>query len=360
MNSVVILGAGRIGKAIAKLLHSTSDYRVTLVDASSGALSLPPQFSAVELVCLDVNDKIRLVALLKKSEAVISACPYKDNIGVADAALEAGVSYFDLTENVDISDYILALSVKAARGQRFMPQCGLAPGFISILAHDLVSGFDQVESVKMRVGALPEFPNNQIMYNLTWSTEGLINEYCTPCRAIKAGSMVELQALEGLEHFSLDGLEYEAFNTSGGLGTLCQTLNGKVDDLTYKTIRYKGHQYLMNFLINGLQLKKDRELLKQIIENSVAVTQQDLIIIMVSVVGYKLGILTQVTDSRKIYHQTVLSESWSGIQVVTAASVCAIVDLHFSGSLPDRSFIRQEDVNLEDFLANRFGSHYCK
>ena len=94
----------------------------------------------------------------------------------------------------------------------------------------------------MRVGALPQFPTNALTYNLTWSTDGLINEYCNPCEAIHDGERMHVLPLEGIEHFSLDGVRYEAFNTSGGLGTLCDTLDGRVRELNYKTIRYQGHR----------------------------------------------------------------------------------------------------------------------
>ena len=100
----------------------------------------------------------------------------------------------------------------------------------------------------MRVGALPQFPTNALRYNLTWSTDGLINEYCNFCEVIHDGRRLEVLPLEGLEHFSLDGVRYEAFNTSGGLGTLCETLAGRVRTLNYKTVRYNGHRELMQFL----------------------------------------------------------------------------------------------------------------
>ncbi len=106
-------------------------------------------------------------------------------------------------------------------------QCGLAPGFISIAAYDLAKKFDKLRDVQMRVGALPVFPHNALKYNLTWSTDGLINEYCNPCESIRDGVLSEVPALEELEQFTLDGVEYEAFNTSGGLGTLCETPRGQ-------------------------------------------------------------------------------------------------------------------------------------
>ena len=165
--------------------------------------------------------------------AGINALPYHLAVPAATAALQAGCHYFDLTEDVAATREIMRLAEGAKTA--FMPQCGLAPGFIGIVAHHLASGFDSVRDVQMRVGALPAFPTNALKYNLTWSVDGLINEYCHPCEAIRNGEIIEVLPLEGMEHFSLDGTEYEAFNTSGGLGTLCETLEGKVRTLNYRT-----------------------------------------------------------------------------------------------------------------------------
>ena len=96
-----------------------------------------------------------------------------------------------------------------------MPQCGLAPGFVSIAAHHLTQSFDRLDYVHMRVGALPQFPSNALKYNLTWSTDGLINEYCNPCEAILDGQRIELLPLEGLEHFLLDGVRVRGFQHVG-------------------------------------------------------------------------------------------------------------------------------------------------
>ncbi|WP_225974751.1 saccharopine dehydrogenase family protein [Arachidicoccus ginsenosidivorans] len=108
-----------------------------------------------------------------------------------------------------------------------MPQCGLAPGFISIAAYDLCQQFDSLQSVRLRVGALPQYPVNRLKYNLTWSTNGLVNEYCNPCDAIVDGKRTQVLPMEGLEHFMADGIDYEAFNTSGGLSALAEVLDGK-------------------------------------------------------------------------------------------------------------------------------------
>ncbi len=371
---ILILGAGNIGASIAKLLHHVGDYQVTLADRDptaldrvrrslTGAGNRAGVHGQLELATeeLDVAASGFESDRLGPYAAVFSACSFDVNARIAEAALEAGASYFDLTEDVETTRRIRALAEEAAPGQIFMPQCGLAPGFIGVLAHAMSRRFERLESIKMRVGALPQYPHNHMKYNLTWSTEGVINEYCNLCESIHRGELVEVLALEGLEHFSLDGLEYEAFNTSGGLGTLCDTLSGQIEELNYKTVRYPGHQALMDFLIHGLKMghsAERRDQLREIMESALPITKQDVVLVYCSVEGFRDGEFIQETDARKIYHQQILGEHWSSIQLTTAASACAMVDLYREGRLPERGFVRQEQVDLEPFLANRFGRYY--
>lgn len=361
MRRVVVVGAGKIGSAIVRLLYRSGRYHLKVIEQNELFLNDLPASPAIEKVQLDVADSQSLRQQLNGWHAVVSACSFDVNALIARAALDTGLSYFDLTEDVETTATIRAFAQHAAVGQVFMPQCGLAPGFIGILAADMAARFEKLDVIKMRVGALPKYPSNKMMYNLTWSTDGLINEYCNPCDAIESGSSVRLQALEGLEHLSLDGVEYEAFNTSGGLGTLCETLDGRVRELNYKTVRYKGHQYLMEFLIRELQLgeRSRRALLKHVFETSVPMTKQDVVLTFVSVSGWRHGMLEQVTDARKIYHRDLAGEPWSSIQLTTASSACAVIDLHFDQHLPARGFVRQEDVSLRQFLGNEFGKVYA-
>jgi saccharopine dehydrogenase-like NADP-dependent oxidoreductase len=186
----------------------------------------------------------------------------------------------------------------------------------------------------------------------------LINEYGNPCEAVHGGRLIEVLPLEGLEHFSLDGIDYEAFNTSGGVGTLAETLSGNVRNLDYKTIRYRGHRDLMAFLMNELRLNDRRDLLKDVLENAVPITLQDVVLSFCTVTGWKDGRLIQVTDARKIYHGVCFGDQWSAIQITTAGSLCAVLDLFFAGRLPSQGFVRQEQVKLTEFLSNRFGKCY--
>lgn len=357
---ILILGAGNIGASIAKLLRASDDWDITLVDRDEATLERLRPTLDVEMRTLDVAAQPLPDDLLARHAIVFSACSFDVTARIAEAALEAGLSYFDLTEDVESTRRIRALAEEAQTGQVFMPQCGLAPGFVGVLAFAMSRRFDRVDTIKMRVGALPQYPHNHMKYNLTWSTDGVINEYCNLCESIHRGELVEVLALEGLERFSLDGLEYEAFNTSGGLGTLCDTLAGQVQELNYKTVRYPGHQALMDFLINGLKMghtRESRTQLREIMEAALPITRQDVVLVYCSVEGEQDGEFIQETNARKIYHQQVLGEHWSSIQLTTAASACAMVDLFRDGRLPERGFVRQEDVALGDFLANRFGRY---
>jgi saccharopine dehydrogenase-like NADP-dependent oxidoreductase len=210
----------------------------------------------------------------------------------------------------------------------------------------------------MRVGALPQFPSNFLKYNLTWSTVGLINEYCNPCEAIHDGVRRDVLPLEGLEHFSLDGVRYEAFNTSGGLGSLCETFDGRVRELNYKTIRYLGHRDYMAFLLHELRMSQSRDVLKGILEAAIPVTFQDVVVVFCTVSGWRNGQLVQVSDARKIYNSTIGGQNWSAIQITTAAGVCVMLDLHRTRALGATGVVRQEQVSLEAFLTNRFGQPY--
>ena len=358
MHRLLLLGAGKIGSAIAKFLSHTGDYDVLVGDTDPRALDRLSKSCRVETVRLDVTSQTDLRKAMAGRQTVISACSFACNPGIALAAADVGLSYFDLTEDVATTNAVRKISATAKPGQIFMPQCGLAPGFVSIAANHLTKEFDTLEEVRLRVGALPQFPTNEMKYNLTWSTDGLINEYGNPCEAIRDGKMISVLPLEGLEHFSLDGVDYEAFNTSGGVGTLCETLDGRVNILDYKTIRYRGHRNLIAFLMNELRLNQRRDLLKDIFENAIPVTPQDVVLIFCTVTGKKDGYLTQITDARKIYANTVHGERWSAIQITTAAGMCAAVDLHAMGKRFDRGFVRQEQISLTEFLENRFGKYY--
>ncbi|GAA6137012.1 saccharopine dehydrogenase family protein [Arenicella sp. 4NH20-0111] len=356
MKEIILLGSGKIGAIITELLSTCGDYHVTVADMSEENLGKLNTNDNVSTLQLDVTDEDALANAMKGKFAALSACPFHITKFVAMAAAKAGVHYFDLTEDVACTNLVkgLAKDAKAA----LMPQCGLAPGFITIAAYDLCKEFDELHNVHMRVGALPKYPSNGLKYNLTWSTDGLINEYCNPCEAIVDGRLMQVPALEELEEFSLDGVMYEAFNTSGGLGTLCETLEGKVHNLNYRTVRYPGHRDIMKMLLQDLRFKDNREQLKDIFENALPLTYQDVVLVFINVSGIKNGQLVQESYANKVYNETINGKLWSAIQVTTASGICGVLDLMAEGKLPQQGFVRQEDVLFDDFINNRFGQYY--
>lgn len=358
---LILLGAGKIGDAILNLLSHSGDYQLTVADRDPQRMQYVTQaeFPNVTTVLADISDPDTVTKLIDGHHVTLSACPYFLTPVIAAAAKKAGSHYFDLTEDVESTRVVKQLAEDSASA--FVPQCGLAPGFISVVANDVASRFETLRDVSMRVGALPIYPNNALKYNLTWSTDGLINEYCNPCEAIVDGHLREVSALEEMEHFALDGIDYEAFNTSGGLGTLCESLAGKVQNLNYKTVRYPGHRDIIKLLIRDLQLGQParRPILKEVMEASIPITKQDVVLVFVSVCGTRDGRLEQETYAKKIYSQNVNGQLLSAIQLTTAAGICTMVDLVVQGKLPQQGLVRQEQASLADFLANRFGRFYA-
>jgi saccharopine dehydrogenase-like NADP-dependent oxidoreductase len=358
MIKVAVFGSGHIGEAICALLAGSGRYEVVLGDIQlERAKKAAAGWQNASGHALNLKDPASVSKVLSGCQAVISALPYYCNQQVAEVAVKNAIHYFDLTEDVATTKKVISLANGAKSA--LMPQCGLAPGFISIAAYHLASLVDQIESLKLRVGALPIFPSNRMKYNLTWSTEGLINEYGNLCEAICNGQRQMLVPLEGYETFVIDGELFEAFNTSGGLGTLGDTLEGKVRDLDYKTIRYQGHRDLVAFLMQDLRFNSDRETLRRVFERSIPTTPQDKVVIRSEVSGMKDGVLVQKTYASTVYNTQIHNRHLSAIQLTTAAGVCAPLDLVLTGSLKGRSgFIKSEEIPLLELLSNEFGRYF--
>jgi saccharopine dehydrogenase-like NADP-dependent oxidoreductase len=355
MQKVLVLGAGKIGVTIAHLLADAGGYALNVADWNPESRAHVPE--GVPFSQVDASDAASLRSALQGIDTVVNACPYHLNETIAIAARDSGVHYFDLTEDTAAAHAIRRIAQGAQTA--FVPQCGLAPGFVGIVGMSLARTFDHLETLKLRVGALPKYGTNALGYSLTWSTEGLINEYLNPCEVVVGGRRGEAQPLEGLETFSMDGMAYEAFHTSGGLGTLAETLDGRVQNLDYKSIRYPGHCERIRLLAQDLGLGRRRDLFKQVLELALPTTVQDVVVMLVTAIGSRGGRLVQETFARKILGRSFSGTAWSAIQLATATAACAMVDLHGEGRLPARGFVRQEEARLEDFLANRFGLVYA-
>lgn len=349
--NILIAGAGHIGPAIAHILSQDPNYHVVVADL----LFQKGSNTRFDSVKLDFSDKEALESYFSKNpfDAIVCCLPHFLTVTIAEIALHHDMHYFDLTEDVKAGEYIEAHAQTAKTA--FVPHCGLAPGFIDIVAHDLITQFDSVSEAKLRCGALPESSSNSLQYARTWSTDGLINEYLNPCQQLVDGKITYAPGLDDLEDIQIDGAHYEAFNTSGGVGTLIKTHEHKVNVLNYKTIRYPGHREKMHFLTRGLKLDHDRPTLKRIIENALPMTQDDVIIVYVAVVGSIAGNSYRKAFVRKYYPLDIAGHTLSAIQTTTASGASAVIDMVLSNEGRFKGFVKQEDFTLKDLLNNRFG-----
>ena len=351
-NSIAVLGLGKVGTLAATLL-AESGFTVTGVDARPAAPELP---CPVEVA--DVADATVLRGLFSGRQAVLSCLPYHLNRAVAEVAHASGLHYFDLTEDVPTTQAIIGLSA-TSRGL-MAPQCGLAPGFVGIVGANLAAEFELCRSIRMRVGALPQHPTGLLGYAFNWSPEGVVNEYLNDCEVIEEGERKWVSAMEWLETIYVDGVKLEAFTTSGGLGTMCDTFHGRVANIDYKTMRYPGHAELMNFFFHELLMREKRGLAGEILTNAKPPVDEDVVYVHVSAEGRAEGRLQRREFVRAYYPLALAGRHRTAIAWTTSASVVAVIEMVRDGALPDTGFLKQEDIPLSAFLATRTGGLFAR
>jgi saccharopine dehydrogenase-like NADP-dependent oxidoreductase len=351
MKNIAVVGLGKVGSLVATLL--SEQFTVSGIDQRSPGGNLPFTTSIGS-----VTDIAFIKQSLQTQDAVVSCLPYALNLPVAKIAFELGIHYFDLTEDVSTTAAIREMA-KTSTGA-MVPQCGLAPGFIGIVGANLYKRFTKLRDVELRVGALPKYPNGQMAYSFTWSPAGVINEYINDAEVIHNGIRKMVSSLDGLEMINIEGRDFEAFTTSGGLGTMCETLEGKVDTLNYKTIRYPGHCQLMKFFLYELIMKDDREMSEKILTRAKPPVREDVVYVYAVVEGWQGEELAREEFYNAYHPINIQGKEWRAISWTTAASVAAVVEMVASGSLPQQGFIKQEDIPLHDFLQTKHGSLYAK
>jgi len=346
MRKIAIVGLGKVGSLVGCLL--SRQFTVMGIDQQPSTMSLP-----FNVVTGDIRDADFIDRNLAGQDAVVSCLPYHLNLPVAEAAYRAGIHYFDLTEDVLTTTAIRRMA-ETARGL-MAPQCGLAPGLIGIVGADLCNRFSRLRDVELRVGALPRYPNGLMGYSFTWSPAGVINEYINDAEVIHNGQRKWVPSLDGIELINIEGQEFEAFSTSGGLDTLCETLEGKVDTLNYKTIRYPGHAKLMRFLLYELVLKERRGLAEEILTAAKPPVREDVVYVYAVAEGWKEGHLAREEFYQAYYPLTIDGKEWRAISWTTAASLAAVVELVAAGKLPQKGFLKQEEVLFPLFMATTYG-----
>ncbi len=346
---IAVLGLGKVGRLAAELL-AEADFSVTGIDSREVR---PADFP---LVTADLGDPEALRDALSEQEAVLSCLPYALNKDVASLAHALGIHYFDLTEDVPTTKHIRELA-ETSKGI-MAPQCGLAPGFVGIVGAHLAEQFERVRSIRMRVGALPQHPTGLLGYAFNWSPEGVVNEYLNDCEVIEEGVLKTVSSMEWLETLYVNGVKLEAFTTSGGLGTMCETYADHIENLDYKTMRYPGHMALMNFFFHELLMRENREAAGKILTHAKPPVDDDVVYVHVAAEGWQEGRLSRKEFVRAYYPLEIGDKLRTAIAWTTSASVVAVIEMVREGHLPKCGFLKQEKVPFAPFLKTRTGNYY--
>lgn len=350
----VVVGMGRVGSLVALMLEELGMH-VVGVDQAKG----PMVPESIQFEQANVTDGKRLRAICQGRDALISCLPYHLVVGAARIAHKAGLHYFDLTEDVETTESIRSMAQTAQAVM--IPQNGLAPGFIGMGGAYLARQVDPgtLRWIKLRVGALPQNPIGQLGYASNWSLEGLVNAYMADCDVIVNGRRRKVPALSSPEILRIHGIEYEAFATSGGLGTMTETYEGSVETLDYKTIRYPGHLAAMRLLLEDLRYRDHPDELVKRLAYALPPDDQDRVLIHASVQGRISG-RWQTKELALDYKPIVYSGAFrTAIAWTTAASLVSVVELVSSGALPQRGFAKQEEIPLEHFLRTTTGKLFA-
>ena len=247
---MLVLGAGLQGSACAYDLLAYTDHDVVLADLNVDHLPafLQPYLgNRLTAVRVDANDRAGVRQLMEGISATMSAFPYYFNLAMTEAAVDAGSHFCDLGGNTQIVQDQKALAARAAaKGVTVVPDCGLAPGMVNILAEHGITQLDEVQSVRIKVGGLPQKPEPPLNYQVVYSLEGALDYYTTLSWVLRDGKQTQVTALSEIEHLDFPGIgTLEAFHTAGGLSTMAQRYEGKVHTMEYKTLRYPGHAEMM-------------------------------------------------------------------------------------------------------------------
>jgi len=314
---IAVVGAGLMGRAaVYDLARAEGITKVGVFDIDSQlAGQIARKYGLKNTVSgrLDAGNTVQARKLFKGYDAVISAVTYKYNPGLAKAAIDAKAHFFDLGGNNSVVNEEFKLNQRAKKaGVVVIPDCGLAPGMVSVITAGDLARFDRPESLHIRVGGLPQKPRPPLNYQMLFSAEGLINEYYEPVVAIKKGKKTILAPLTEIESLTFGGIgRLEAFTTSGGTSTLPKTYGKVLKNLDYKTIRYPGHcekfKTMMDIgLDNWNKIKVDgamvspRSVLKQVLDNNLSFGEPDMSLVRITtegrVKGKKRRLVSQIVD----------------------------------------------------------------
>jgi saccharopine dehydrogenase-like NADP-dependent oxidoreductase len=348
-HKIVVVGAGRAGLSIARMLDADERYAPILVDPVEEAVKKASQ-AGFEVVEGSGTDPKIMERIIEGAAVVIMAAPDFVAETVIRTARSTGCHYLDLSENSALA-HDLGEIAKGATGC-FVPGCGLAPGYISSVIGDVIRNSGDNPEITVYVGALPAHKTNRLGYGNMWSIDGLITEYTNPCSAIISGAKTELPALSEFETISIDDHTFEAFTTAGSVDSLVERLNGRVGGLVFKTLRYPGHLDYMKFLLDDLGLSKRLSTLKNLLQNGLPITDNDQIVLGITCRFQKPG-ESYTRRHEHTYFQRVRSirhndgHCESALSRITAAHCCSVADVLCGGLVEHSGLLHPEQIDLE-------------
>ncbi len=365
---ILVLGAGRMGYgAVYDLIHNSPDVKqVTVADSNpSKAEEIVAKINSSKLVPLklDVSKNEQTVSAMEKHDSAISCVNYWYNLELSKIAIETYTNFCDLGGNNYVVDKQLALDNEAKKaGINIIPDCGLAPGMVSVLAMHGAKRFDEIEEIHIRVGGLPQQPKTSLKYQLVFSVEGLINEYIEKARVIRKGKITEVDSMTEWESLSFEGFpELEAFQTSGGTSTLPDTFLGKIKELDYKTIRYAGHCDKFKTMIDlGLCSSKEiavdgkeiqpRRIFGELLKKYLPADEPDYVLIRLEFVGKKDG--QTIRLKYDIVDKQDEETGLSAMMRTTSFPASIIAQMMAKGDVTERGATPQEKVIDPDKFVN--------
>lgn len=348
---VVVVGAGRMGQAVARLLASDARFSVVLADPVEQALAAA-SIDGVERVGVSGTDKPSLARVLSGASAVICAANASVVPEVAHVARETGCHYIDLCESPDAAAAVARIAQGASTG--FAPGCGLAPGYISALLADVLAESGPDTEVSVFVGVLPALHTNRLGYGNIWGLDGLISEYTAPCLALRDGQVTRLAPLSELETVQISGETFEAFTTAGSLDELVTANAGRIKSLVFKTLRYPGHLDHMLFLMDDLGLRHRLYQLRSLLLNGLPRIENDVMILRVVT---RDGSAAPITRHQQTIKACPTDGGWqSAISRSTAAHVAAVTDLLCSGLAPHAGLLQHDSLTQMRLQASPFMS----
>lgn len=364
---MLVLGAGLQGTACSyDLLKNPSVTQVLLADVRVGALPafLAPFIgSRLEAIALDVRDADAVRAIFSRCDAVMSAIPYYFNAPLAALAVEMGVHFADLGGNTEIVQEQKKLHEAAkAKGLSVIPDTGLAPGMVNVIAQHGIDQFDTVESVKLFVGGLPQTPEPPLGYQIAYSIEGMVDYYTTESLVVRNGQPAHVTALSELEsvRFAEPVGELEAFHTAGGLSTMVYRYAGVIPTMEYKTLRYPGHARIMAAIrdlgllgddavdVKGQQVVP-RDVFVRVAGEKLRKGKPDLVALRVVVRGTKNG--STSTRSWEVLDRSDTDHGISAMMRTTGYTLSITGQLQASGAITAGVHTPDECIPAERYFA---------